>query len=152
VGSHPTRSSRNDRDLAAALQSVRPHSSLGSLAITGPKNPGRSRLTTGSLTRAHPIVDWIAAPVPLCSIDLSRWLLTRWGGCESETAFAQVGDPTRNGSDPTNGLFRSGQMVVTPAGATMEADKSWPEIAQLQGGSSGARPAAMSNVSNGATP
>jgi hypothetical protein len=74
------------------------------------------------------------------------------GGCQSETEFAQVGDATRNAADPANGLFRSGQMVVTPAGATMEADKSWPEIAQLQGGSSGARPAATSSGANGATP
>jgi hypothetical protein len=74
------------------------------------------------------------------------------GGCQSETIFAQVGDRTRNAADPANGLFRSAQMVVTPAGATMEADKSWPEIAQLQGGSGAQSPGMSNDVSKGPTP
>lgn len=55
------------------------------------------------------------------------------GGCMSVDAFTEVGDPARYAADPTNGLVRSGSIVVIPAGATMAADKSWPEIGVLQG-------------------
>lgn len=57
------------------------------------------------------------------------------GGCTSQHVFSEIGDLASNAIDATNGIFRSSRVIATPTGATIAADKSWPEAVALQGNS-----------------
>jgi hypothetical protein len=66
------------------------------------------------------------------------------GGCVSQHVFKTVGDQALYNANSNNGLYTSGSLVVTPAGATIAPDNKWREAGAIGGG----RNQPSKNVSN----